>query len=81
MCASRQMMANITFILENVKYPKIYFALVIINACCFLKLAYYSDIGTVICMSLYAVLFVQRIINLFRSGKEMLGEIRIRSQL
>ena len=49
---------------QKSKYSKIYFALVIINACCFMTMSYYSNVGTTICMSLYAILFMLRIVNL-----------------
>ena len=44
-------------------YSKIYLALIIVNACCFMSMAYYSTLGTIICLSFYAILFVLRIIN------------------
>ena len=44
-------------------YSKIYLALVIVNACCFMTMAYYSTLGTIICLLFYAILFVLRIIN------------------
>ena len=45
-------------------YSKIYLTLVIVNAVFFMTMAYYSVIGTTVCMSVYAVLFVARIVNL-----------------
>lgn len=53
-------------------YSKIYLALVITNACCFMTMAYYSTVGTAICLSFYAVLFVLRVINLIMNFIDIL---------
>lgn len=45
-------------------YSKFYLILFIINALCFLTMAYYSVIGTTICMVCYGILFIVRIVNL-----------------
>lgn len=45
-------------------YSKVYLALVITNACFFMTMAYYSVVGTTICMSFYGGLFILRIVNL-----------------
>ena len=45
-------------------YSKIYLGLVIANSCFFMTMAYYNMVGTVICLSFYAILFVLRILNL-----------------
>ena len=53
-------------------YSKIYLALVIVNACCFMNMAYYSIPGTIICLSFYAILAVLRIVNLTFNFSELL---------
>lgn len=46
------------------EYSKFYLILFIVNASCFLTMAYYSVIGTTICMVCYGILFIVRIVNL-----------------
>ena len=53
-------------------YSKIYLAFVIVNACCFMTMAYYSTPGTIICLSFYAILTVLRIVNLTFNFSELL---------
>lgn len=45
-------------------YAKIYLMLLITNACMFMTMAYYSTVGTTVCLSFYAGLFLLRILNL-----------------
>ena len=54
------------------KYSKIYLVLVIINAFCFMTMAYYSVVGTTICLSFYAVIFILRIVNLVLNSIDVL---------
>ena len=42
----------------------IYLAAIVVNAILFMSLAYYSTVGTIVCISFYALLFVARIVNL-----------------
>ncbi len=53
-------------------YSILYLVLVIINAALFMTMAYYSDVGTTICLAFYAILFVLRIINLILNSVEVL---------
>jgi len=46
-------------------YSIFYLILIIINAVMFMEMAYYSTIGTTICLSFYAIVFVFRVVNLF----------------
>ena len=51
-------------VIKRSKYSVVYLVLILINAFIFMSMAYYSAIGTIICLSSYAILFVLRIINL-----------------
>ena len=53
-------------------YSKIYLALTIANACCFMTMAYYSTVGTTICLLCYAILFVLRVVNLVMNFFDLL---------
>ena len=57
------------------KYSKIYLTLVIVNACCFMTMAYYNTVGTTICLSLYAVLFILRVINVIVNFIDILKKV------
>ena len=45
-------------------YNFIYLAATVENAFLFMGLAYYSTVGTIVCISFYALLFIARIVNL-----------------
>lgn len=64
--------AILFFASKKNRYSKIYLALIILNACLFMSLAYYSTIGTVVCLSFYSVLFVIRVINLILNFVDVL---------
>lgn len=53
-------------------YSKMYLGLVLINACFFMTMAYYSVVGTTICLSFYAMLFVLRGVNLVLNSIDIL---------
>ena len=57
------------------KYPKIYLALIIINAFFFMGLAYNGTVETVICLSFYIILLIIRIVNLVLNAKEILKKV------
>lgn len=57
-------------------YSIIYLVLMIANAYCFMNLAYYSAAGTIISMTLYAILYVLRIINLVHNSADLLKKLR-----
>ena len=52
-------------------YSILYLMLIIANACCFMTMAYYSTVGTIICLSLYSILFVLRVVNLIMNFMDM----------
>ena len=52
-------------------YSFINLAIYIINAVLFMTVIYYDPIGTVIGLSLYAVLFILRIINLVKNSMDI----------
>ena len=55
-------------------YAKIYLGLVIANACCFMTMAYYSTVGTTICLVFYGILFVLRVVNLCMNCGDILED-------
>ena len=57
-------------------YSIIYLVLMIANAYCFMNLAYYSAAGTIISMTLYAILYILRIINLVHNSADLLKKLR-----
>ena len=61
---------------KHSKYAKIYLILIIINACFFMTMAYYSVVGTTVCLSFYAVIFLLRIVNLVLNMREVLKKHR-----
>ena len=64
-CEVVSMLDAIMFVvIKRSKYSVVYLVLILINAFIFMSMAYYSAIGTIICLSSYAILFVLRIINL-----------------
>ena len=72
-CEILSLIDAILFVISKKKaYSIIYLLLVVLNAFLFMTMAYYSDVGTMICMSFYALLFVLRIINFVRNSIEVL---------
>ena len=64
-CEVVSMLDAIMFVvIKRSKYSVVYLVLILINAFIFMSMAYYSAIGTITCLSSYAILFVLRIINL-----------------
>ena len=64
-CELISFVEGILFMITNQNiYSKIYFVLIFINAGAFMTMAYYSTVGTIICLSIYTALFVLRIVNL-----------------
>ena len=53
-------------------YSFLYLAIFKINAVCFMTLAYNSGVGTILCMVLYAILFVLRIVNFVLNSLDLL---------
>lgn len=45
-------------------YSIVYFIMIIFNALVFITCAYYTTPGTILCMIIYGVLFIARILNL-----------------
>ena len=57
-------------------YSIAYIALVIVNAVLFMTMAYYSMVGTIICLSFYGVLFVIRVVNLILNLTDVIKDLR-----
>ena len=62
--------------MKKSKYSKLYLALVIVNGILFMTMAYYSTVGTTICMISYAVIFILRIVNLVTSCIDVFKKTR-----
>lgn len=57
-------------------YPKLYMALLLVNAYIFCTMAFYDQTKTIICLSVYAVLFVFRIVNLILNSVAILKKYK-----
>lgn len=71
----------INVILKENLYGYIYLAAVIINAVLFLKLAYNSTVGTIICFSFFALLFIINLVNLILSIIQLFSKNKDKSSI
>ena len=76
-CEVLSLIDVILFIIsKRSKYSVVYASLFAVNALGFMTAAYYSSIGTVVCMTIYALLFVLRVANLISSVADLVKASR-----
>ena len=64
-CEVLSFVESILFVISKHNFHSfLYLAAVVVNAMLFMNLAYYTEMGTVVCIVSYSLLFAFRIINL-----------------